>query len=162
MTNTKSFQPSEAKKELDQYQKTIKDETDIDVTQRGRTRHKSDLLKIFCYYVREKQGFTYQAIGEYLNRNHATVLHAVKMFKFLYYSDNDFREKAEFFMTRFCVIDGFNREQPYKDELAQLNELASEATRREWLVFIRETPLVKAGLDLVPSEVENESKVLQS
>ena len=84
------------------------------------------------------------------------------MFKFLYYSDNDFREKAQFFMTRFCVIDGFNREQPYKDELAQLNELASEATRREWLVFIRETPLVKAGLNLVRSEVENESKVLQS
>ena len=150
MTNTKSFQQLEAKKDFDEYKNTIQDETGIDVRERGRTRDKSDLLKIFCYYSREKQGFTYQSIGDYLNRDHATIIHAVKSFNSLYYSEDEFRSKAEFFMTRFCVIDGLNREQPNKDELHQLNEMASEATRAEWLKYIKATPLVKAGLNLIP------------
>lgn len=137
------------KQSLDSYIKTIKDETAIDITQKRRYKPLIDLLQIYCYraYTHFPK-LSYYEIGKSVNRHHATVLHHVKQYKNLYFSDAQFREQAEFYITRFCAIDGYSRNEPNKDELHKLIDLASESTRGVWLNLIQNTPIVKRALQI--------------
>lgn len=137
------------KKILKDYRNTIEDQTGIDVQVPGRTRDKTDLVKIFCHHAKKNnQKISYQTIGEFLNRDHSTIIHSCNSYLSLYTTDKDFKDKAEFFITRFCAIDGHSRDESNKDELMELIELAPEVTRGEWLKMIKETPLIKKALDV--------------
>ncbi len=50
----------------------------IDIKEKTRKQEYSDGRALFCLIVRKKTNFTYQCIGDYLNKNHATVMYAVK------------------------------------------------------------------------------------
>ena len=128
---------------LDAYRKTIKDQTGIDVALKGRKRDKTDLLKIFCKHARYNLKLGSGRIGNYLKRDHATILHACKTYDQLYIGDKEFRHKAEFFMDRFDSIDGKSRKKPNMEELMKLASAASENTIGEWLRYIRSTQLIK-------------------
>tara|TARA_R110002050_G_scaffold71667_3_gene154057 strand:+ start:945 stop:1400 length:456 start_codon:yes stop_codon:yes gene_type:complete len=134
---------------LNHYRNTILDQTGIDVKLPGRIRDKTDLVKIFCHHAKKNNHtISYQTIGEFLNRDHSTIIHSCNSYISLYTTDKDFKDKAEFFITRFCAIDGHSRNEANKDELLALIELAPEVTRGEWLEMIKNTPLIKKALDV--------------
>ena len=130
------------KQVLDQYVQTILEVDGIDVREKGRKRPKVDLVKIFCKHAKHNLKLSLTRIGEYLNRDHATVLHACNKYDELYFSDKDFREKAEFYITRFSSIDGLDRLEPNKDALFEIIPLMSEATRGKILKWVMQTELV--------------------
>ena len=132
---------------LSNYRNTILDQTEIDVQVPGRTRDKTDLVKIFCHHAKKNnQKISYQTIGDFINRDHSTIIYACNSYLSLYTTDKDFRDKAKFFIDRFCAIDGHSRDEPNKHELIELIESAPEVTRGEWLKMIKETPLIKKAL----------------
>tara|TARA_R110000851_G_scaffold75121_2_gene165655 strand:+ start:516 stop:1016 length:501 start_codon:yes stop_codon:yes gene_type:complete len=135
---------------LDQYTQTIIEEKDIDVRIKGRTREKVDLVKIFCKHAKYNLDLSLTRIGDYLGRDHATVLHACQKYDELFFSDIEFREKAIFFIDRFSSIDGIDRLEPNKEDLMKLVNSASEETRGKWLRLVRKTELLMK----YPSEIE--------
>ena len=52
-------------------------ETTEDITSKSREQAISDARAIYCKLAREHTNFSFKAIGESLNRNHATVIHAI-------------------------------------------------------------------------------------
>tara|TARA_R110002153_G_scaffold91004_1_gene221826 strand:+ start:551 stop:1051 length:501 start_codon:yes stop_codon:yes gene_type:complete len=135
---------------LDQYAETIKENENIDVREKGRKREKCDLVKIFCYHAKENLELSYTKIGEYLGRTHATVLVASRKYNDFFFSDEEFREKAEFYIDRFKSIDGHDNPEPNKDRLIEFILRASESTRGDWLNWITEQELVIK----YPNEIE--------
>ena len=127
---------------LDQYVQTILKEGGIDVREKGRKRPKVDLVKIFCFHANHNLQLSFTRIGEYLKRDHATVLHACRKYDELYFSDKDFREKADFYIEIFKGIDGLDNLEPNKDALFEIIPLLSEATRGKVLKWIMQTELV--------------------
>ena len=127
---------------LDQYVQTILKVDGIDVREKGRKRPKVDLVKIFCFHANHNLQLSFTRIGEYLNRYHATVLHACRKYDELYFSDKDFREKADFYIEIFKGIDGLDNLEPNKDALFEIIPLLSEATRGKVLKWIMQTELV--------------------
>jgi|TARA_R110000851_G_C12846928_1_gene542386 hypothetical protein len=140
---------------LDQYVKIILDETGIDVRHKGRQREVVDLRRIFSKHAKYNLDFSLTRIAKYLNQTHATILHAAKTYDHLYFRDVNFRARAEFFIERFCSIDGFEREEPNKEDLNLLIECASEKTRGIWLKLIQETEMLR-GIATNIELVENE------
>ena len=141
---------------LDQYTHVIIEEKDIDVRVKGRIREKADLVKIFCKHAKYNLNLSLTRIGDYLGRDHATVLHACRKYDELYFSDEEFRDKAIFFIERFSSIDGVDRLEPNKDDLITLVNSASEATRGKWLDVIRQTELLvkyPSDIEVIESEI---------
>ena len=134
------------------YSDVILEETKIDIIQRGRQRNKVELFKIFCNYSREKLKQTYQNIGFYLGRNHATIVHACKTYSDIYQTDKDFREKADFFYDRFETIRGIQIEHPYKKKLNRLVKEASETTRASWFNMIQQTLIIQESVNFSDNE----------
>ena len=114
---------------LDQYVQTMLKVDGIDVREKGRKRPKVDLVKIFCFHANHNLQLSLTKIGEYLKRDHATVLHACRKYDELYFSDKDFREKADFYIEIFKGIDGLDNLEPNKDALFEIIPLLSEASR---------------------------------
>ena len=127
---------------LDQYVQTMLKRDGIDVREKGRKRPKVDLVKIFCFHANHNLQLSFTRIGEYLNRDHATVLHACRKYDELYFSDKDFREKADFYIEIFKGIDGLDNLEPNKDALFEIIPLLSEASRGRVLKWIMQTELV--------------------
>ena len=94
---------------LNEYRQTILDKTGIDIQSKRRTRDHADLIKIFCKHTRYNLQLGSNRIARFINREHATVLHACKAYDNLYTTNKDFQKKAEFFITRFDNIDGKSR-----------------------------------------------------
>ena len=128
---------------LKPYTDTIFELEEIDIRQKGRTREASDLLKIFCKHVCYNLKYSKTRVGFFLNRDHATVLHACKQYDNLYLKDQLFSKKARFFIDRFYTIDGKPDREPNLKNLTSLANKASEKTRGDWLKMIMETEIVK-------------------
>lgn len=60
----------------------------------NRSRDIVDARMIYCAVARQEGGYTLKQIGESLNRDHATALHAIKNYKIL--STVDKKVKAEY------------------------------------------------------------------
>lgn len=114
---------------LSDYVNTILDETGVDIRIKSRKRHQQDLQKIFCKFAHWHLRLSLAFIGEYINRDHASVLHACRKYDNLYSTDKDFREKADFFIGRFLVIDAKEETQVIKKALIELIERISEKDR---------------------------------
>ena len=130
------------KQVLDQYVQTILERENVDIREKGRKRSKVDLVKIFCKHANHNLKLSLTKIGEYLNRDHATVLHACNKYDELYFSDQDFREKADLYIEIFKGIDGLDNLEPNKDALFEIIPLLSEASRGRVLKWIMQTELV--------------------
>ena len=114
---------------LSDYVNTILDETGVDIRIKSRKRHQQDLQKIFCKFGHWHLRLSLSFIGSYINRDHASVLHACRKYDNLYSTDKDFREKADFFIGRFLVIDAKEETQIIKKALIELIERISEKDR---------------------------------
>ena len=124
------------------YVQTILERENVDIREKGRKRPKVDLLKIFCFHANYNLQLSLTRIGEYLNREHATVLHACNKYDELYFSDQDFREKADLYIEIFKGIDGLDSLEPNKDALFEIIRLMSEATRGKLLKWVMQNELV--------------------
>jgi hypothetical protein len=114
---------------LSDYVNTILDETGVDIRIKSRKRHQQDLQKIFCKFAHWHLKLSLSFIGKYINRDHASVLHACKKYDNLYATDKDFREKEDFFIGRFHVIDSREETQIIKKALIELIDRISEKDR---------------------------------
>ncbi len=63
---------------LDEIYNYVNSVYGIDIKENTRKTEYSDGRALFSLIVRKKTNFTYQCIGNYLNKNHATVIHSVK------------------------------------------------------------------------------------
>lgn len=121
-TETKSFL-------LSDYINTILDETGVDIRIKSRKRDQQDLQKIFCKFARWHLKLSLSFIGNYINRDHATVMHACNSYDALFNTNDDFRHKAEFFFERFLSIDSEPETELIKKALNDLIEKISEKDR---------------------------------
>ena len=114
---------------LSDYLNTILDETGVDIRIKSRKRHQQDLQKIFCKFAHWHLRLSLSFIGKYIDRDHASVLHACRKYDNLYATDKDFREKADFFIGRFLVIDAKEETLVIKKALTDLIDRISEKDR---------------------------------
>lgn len=114
---------------LSDYVNTILDETGVDIRIKSRKRHQQDLQKIFCKFAHWHLRLSFAFIGNYINRDHASVLHACRKYDNLYSTDKEFRDKADFFIGRFLVIDAKEETQIIKKALVELIDRISEKDR---------------------------------
>tara|TARA_R110000824_G_scaffold380565_1_gene572996 strand:+ start:512 stop:886 length:375 start_codon:yes stop_codon:yes gene_type:complete len=58
----------------------------------SRKREIVDARHLFCYFAKKQSKLSCQAIGDIINRNHASVIHAVKKVTQLKQTDREFKE----------------------------------------------------------------------
>lgn len=67
--------------ELENIKKNINDIWGVDIADKNR-RIKSVVARtVYCYIARKQQYYSYSQIGKVINRDHATVIHAVRRFE---------------------------------------------------------------------------------
>jgi len=69
--------------------------TGQDITTRSRVRPVADAVKIYSSLARKFTPYTFEQIGESINRNYATILHAFNCYDDLYKTEVEFREYAK-------------------------------------------------------------------
>lgn len=111
------------------YVNTIIDETGVDIRIKSRKKEQQDLQKIFCKYARWHLGYAAQFIADYLNRDHATILHAAKTYDDLYKTDAEFQRLADHLIGRFDCIDSREDTMFVKKALLDLIDKISEKDR---------------------------------
>lgn len=114
---------------LSDYVNTIIDETGVDIRIKSQKKEQQDLQKIFCKYARWHLGYAAQFIGDYLNRDHATILHAAKTYDDLYKTDPEFQSLADHLIGRFNCIDAREDTMFVKKALLDLIDKITEKDR---------------------------------
>ncbi len=143
--------------QLKQYDDIIFDEFGIKIGERGRQSFAVDLRRIFFKFVRNKfPQLSLAFIGSYLNKDHATVLHALKSYDNLYLSDPDFQKLADHLRLRFRTIDSESPSDEYLIKLTTLINNSSEALRKEFYELIATHSIIKNNLDKVEKILNNE------
>ncbi len=92
----------------------------IDIKEKTRKQEYADGRALFSLIVRKKTKFTYQCIGDYLNKNHASVLHAVK--NIVIHLDKEIIAEA---LKHFNLVD----EMP-RDTIAYLQEKTNQLSEQ--------------------------------
>ena len=105
---------------LDEIYNYVNSVYGIDIKEKTRKRAYSDGRALFCYIVRKKTNFTYQCIGDYLNKDHATVMYAVKVTS--HYLDKEVIAEA---LNHFNLVD----EMP-RDTIAYLQERTKQLSEQ--------------------------------
>ena len=100
--------------------------TGQDITTRSRVRPVADAVKIYSVLARKFTPYTFEQIGESINRNYATILHAFKCYDDLYKTEVEFREYA-----KSCIETIHNansvEDTPRDIELEKINEMGWDA-----------------------------------
>jgi len=122
---------------LNAYYKTIIEETEQQKWSGFMSYgNKRDITYIFCHYALNTLGFTYKEIGNYLKKQTSTVVNACIKYDQKYFNDKLFRDKADFFKTRFKNIDGNINEEPNKAKLIGFCKCVSEEKAEKLLKII--------------------------
>ena len=108
----------------------------IDILKKGRILEKVHLFKIFCIYVRYKlkmdgKQLTFQQIGNFTNRNHATIVHACKTYQNLIFADREFRELASTLESSFYEVTGNPKKNSLLHKVDKFNEKKAEYWTRK-------------------------------
>jgi hypothetical protein len=138
---------------LNTYHLNLLDATGIDIKNKKRTRETQDLLKIFCKFVKSKYPkMSTAAIGSFLNRDHATVLHAMKKHDDLIFTDQEFKNKRDGITVLFNKIILGQTPEVFKNRLIELIKNAPESTCKEWHEVICETDNIKLNSETIINE----------
>ena len=139
------------------YMQTILKDEGLDIRTPGRKREKADMVKIFSYYANKTLGYSASRISWYLNRTHATITHAIERYEFIYFSNNDFRDKADHYKTRFKNIDGFENNEPNRDKLHKLCDRFTEEKCKKILMLLDNIDgIIRLERNLSQIEVKSE------
>ena len=100
----------------DRLKEIIKQETNTNIDVRTRKRETIELRALYCNVLKElKPNKTLQAIGDTLELNHATVIHALKNYK-MYEEYNPELKKFKRTILSYFTIDN-------EEELKELSEI---------------------------------------
>ena len=94
--------------------------TDVDVKEKSNRHEVADSVKIFSHMAREYTNNNFKDIGEFINRNHSTIVIACNRYGDLYKTDSEFRFKADRCLSKFFAEDG--EEQPKEVIIESINE----------------------------------------
>lgn len=72
----------------------------IDIKEKTRKRDYSEGRALFYFIARKKTNFTYECIGDYMGKDHASVLHAIK--NTIHYLDKEIIAEA---LEHFGLVD---------------------------------------------------------
>jgi len=92
--NKQEHLTKEKKTEL--FESKIRHEYNISIEElhsKSRKRYIIEPRQIMMYVMREHYGYRLERIGDYFDKNHATVIHAVKNIKNIMFSDKHFEHK---------------------------------------------------------------------
>ena len=146
---------------LDSAYMTILDMTNIDIKEKSRKKERMDVLKIFCHYARRlivnvhgETVFTLNFIGEYINRDHATVMWSVKKHEEFVLINSDYRLLSKSIIDRIKTIEKEKVVRINKRKLAFLNERGTEDLRGEWIDLILEHESHRKNIHLIRKLLE--------
>lgn len=104
--------------------------TGQDITSKSRVRPVADAVKIYSALARKFTPYTFEQIGESINRNYATILHAHKCYDDLFKTDVVFRDFA-----KSCIETIHNansvEDSPRDKEVDTIKELLEICTTEE-------------------------------
>ena len=104
--------------------------TGQDITKNTRVREVADAVKIYSKMARKFTPYSYEQIGSLINRNHATIMHAVKWYEPLYKMDKDFRCLANACIQ--TINDANSKEDSPKDlEIEKIMNMLELCTTEE-------------------------------
>jgi hypothetical protein len=100
----------------------IKQETNTDIEVRTRKRESVELRSLYCNILKElKPNKTLQAIGDTLELNHATVIHALKNYKMY----EEYNPELKRFKAN--VLSYFTMDETELKELSEIEKLKHQA-----------------------------------
>ena len=112
----------------DRLKEIILQETDTDVTIRTRKRNTVEIRSLFCKVLKElKPNKTLQSIGDELNLDHASIIHALKMYDVYSKNNKDLKRLKDIIMSHFIKVD--------ETEIELLNEVDQLKHRIYQLTF---------------------------
>lgn len=91
--------------DLKKIKESVEAHFNVNLSARDRKRKVVDARTVYIHIAYRKTKKSLSAIGEYINRDHSTVLYHVGKFKDLMKTDRDFKRKFEEFMRLYA--DGF-------------------------------------------------------
>ncbi|RPG88524.1 MAG: hypothetical protein CBD69_000235 [Crocinitomicaceae bacterium TMED209] len=94
--------------------------TSVDVTERSNRSEVADAVKIFSFIAREHTNNNFKEIGEFINRDHSTIVIACNRYGDLYKTDTEFRYKADGCLSKFFAEEG--EEQPKEVDIESIND----------------------------------------
>lgn len=97
----------------------ILQETDTDVTVRTRKRNTVEIRSLYCKVLKElKPNKTLQSIGDELNLDHASIIHALKMYDVYSKNNKDLKRLKDIVMSHFIKVD-----ETQIEELSEVEQL---------------------------------------
>mgnify|MGYP000023313305 FL=1 len=79
--------------ELETIKKIVEEYTNVDMTVQNRTKYRCEARHIYSYLARKYSGHIFETIGESIKRNHATILHGVKVCNNLKDTEKEFHDR---------------------------------------------------------------------
>lgn len=104
------------KKNIDYILSVIEAETGLNLLDPTRKREYVDARAMACFIMHRNLKLTLSQIGEIFNKNHATVLHSLKLFDNLYETDYRFQEKFDKIKGIYCKKTPVEEPVDLKDE----------------------------------------------
>ena len=80
------------KEEIEELKKIVNDVFLVDIEVKDRKREIVDARKVYSKILKDS-GYSYELIGETINKNHATIIHYIKNIEYLLSYDQILREK---------------------------------------------------------------------
>lgn len=91
---------------------------DLDITSKHRTQDYVYARFVYCKLARELTSLSLQKIGKSINRNHATVIHAVKEIECVFQYDQRVLKSYQY------ILDRFNKKRSDEQKYYQAMQLA--------------------------------------
>jgi len=128
---------------LKRIQLELNDMFDIDIMAKNRSIEYVTAREYFIRYVSGRfQKYSTSQIGAYMNRDHATILHARRKFEDHSFADEAYREKAHHIFLKLDLI--MNQEltmQPIRDQIINyVRQLDALAIKQLWDLLLNDTP----------------------
>lgn len=128
---------------LKRVQLELNDMFGIDIMAKNRSIDYVTAREYFVRYVSGRfQRYSTSQIGAYMNKDHATILHARKKFEDHSFIDESYREKAHHIFLKLDLI--MNQEltmQPIKDQIINyVRQLDALAVKQLWDLLLDDTP----------------------
>lgn len=140
--NIRYFEKKDLRKSLGPVKREIESMLHVgDISTKGRAREMCDARFMFVGYVLTRKtsfryNFTYASIGWFLNRDHATVLNAIKKHGELLDTDKKYKEIFEGISFRLDGILNQPHLDIYNDTISSLGQVLTRGEAKALVVWI--------------------------
>lgn len=121
---SKSYKSDDStKKKIKHIFNLVIQETGLDIFRQTRRREYVDARTFAAKLLRSELGITTIHIGKLLNKNHATIIHGLKLFDDLYETDYDFKSTYKKIYEKFKLEDTAPVTDEVDDKIKKLQTL---------------------------------------